>query len=357
MPSIGGRNGGSPLIPDSALLTSVGWLLTKAKKGAIKSLHLKDFELVYDCLHFFRTKGSKGQPVMIQAEYIKTKWAGCGNDPKGKIVWLQTMEIMRPHSMAYNVALGKARKYRLFSLWEEKVFDSQPSSIGSGHFGFVPHLKEMLRNSTDPMVAHLAHELPRGVKERLKEGSTARSTKQDISPVPLEPRAFVKRPYTPPSTPNNFGFWSDKKRNDRMAERFEREWMPLSDFHNESGTLEETQAIDRAMEEDALKYRCILSQAEFLQANLDPAGYGFWGPAIVGKKLEDRPELGREFDRPWNPLLPGLKSLHKRSKKRPRRDAKTRRIIEEVLTEHPILKQNRDGRSHPIQVPIEVSTT
>jgi hypothetical protein len=330
MPSIGGVNGGFPLIPDTALLTSIGWLLAKAKKGEIQNLRLKDFELVYDCLHFFRTKGGKGQPVMIQAEYIKAKWAGCGNDPKGKIVWLQAVGIMRPHSMAYNVSQGMARKYRLFSLWEEKVFDSQPSSIGLDHFGFVPHLKERIRKSTDPVVNRLVAGLPRGVKERLKEDAAKRSPKQSLSPVPLETRGIEKRKYTPPPTPNNFGFWPDYKRETRLAERFEREWMPLSDYHNETGTIEETNAIAKAMEEDALKYRCFLSQAEFLQANLDPAGYGFWGPTIVAKKIEDRPELGRGFDKPWNPLLPGLNSLHKRTKKRVRRNAKTRRILEEV---------------------------
>jgi hypothetical protein len=304
----------SGLLPDEAVLAIAPWLQEKAKQKAIPPLKARDYSLVYDCLfYFYRKKGVYGLP--IQTAYIKTWWEGCGDNPSKRVNWLCDADVLTVTDHSYSIKLGKARKYALGGHWQGLVFNNSPSKTPTSEHGFVRHFIALgLSQNQWPLLA-------RGIRHQLKTDPFRRPRQPFTEWIP--PQSRNRGQFPRPLTFEEIAA-IEKAKEKRAEEWLKQEFAPV-EYVNETGSSEEAELIAIAIEEDALRAsRSTNPKAEWdKQMESAEILQGFWGPAIVGKVLEDTNESAYFMDwfRPQS-----LKHLAKLIKKHQKGYAKTRNL-------------------------------
>lgn len=150
---------------------------------------LKDFEIVYDCLHYFLIRSRIGV-LDISAAYIQDHWSGCSRDYIPKLNFLRKVGILlpgknpfKPIPKAKSMKMTECRTFVLEEAWNEKIKAIQVQPVDPSQvrpYGFQRHLESIYRAFDESQKAYLRTLLPRDLASKLKRGIPVEKGSQPV---------------------------------------------------------------------------------------------------------------------------------------------------------------------------------
>lgn len=151
-------------------------IVSICKKGNPNS-SLKQFELVYDVLHYFLV-ASKTRWASIRATYIQNNWAGCSRKYLVSLNFLRSIGIFERDTKKFStipkrksMKMEHARTLVISPYWWDKLLtlnrDGGPKTPNNP-YGFQEHLQKIFHDLDRKSQTLLATGLPRDLKDKLK---------------------------------------------------------------------------------------------------------------------------------------------------------------------------------------------